>query len=380
MPLPTATRLVACRAQAPHCCRGWAPVARVGLNWSAIHPWHPRPVPLPAPSNIASPVCQHIPADAGDAQVVAAFFQALSPLELAVSARAVAVYQAQEQQMTHAHPQHLERLRSEAALAQRPFVRVHPQHRLVAAELATRWPAALTERKRAEEAAACPPSPLTPLHSLSPELQTALQAIGQHLPPLWPQGLITPRHTKTLLRCLIDLLVVQRPSPEWVQARLVWRGGETTPLLIPVPVGALADLAGAQERERIILQRSTQGATDEGIASELTAQGSRSPMPAVVLPSTVKLIRLKQGQFQVRSPSHPRRVAGALTLSQSAKALDRAPHWMYDRSHTGGIQITKDAQTNWYVFPDEPATLAQFPQLRAGTLKELRFSKEHQDA
>jgi hypothetical protein len=32
------------------------------------------------------------------------------------------------------------------------------------------------------------------------------------------------------------------------------------------------------------------------------------------------------------------------------------------------------------LFPDDPATLEQFKQLRAGTLKKLRFSKEHQDA
>ena len=132
--------------------------------------------------------------------------------------------------------------------------------------------------------------------------------------------------------------------------------------------------------ERIILERSGQGAPDEVIAAELTAQGYRSPMRLVVLPSTVKTIRLKHGIFQVRSQSHPRQVAGALMLSQIAKALDIAPHWIYDRIHKGCIQISRDSQTNLYLFPDDPATLEQFRQLRAGTLKTLRFSKEHQDA
>jgi DNA invertase Pin-like site-specific DNA recombinase len=326
------------------------------------------------------PVCQHIPADAVDAQVVEAFFQALFPVELDVYERAVAAQHTEEQQVAHAHQQHLERLRYETALAQRQFVRVDPENRLVAAELEKRWEAALAELKQAEEAAVCPVAQSASLLSLSPELQTAFRAIGQHLPTLWQQGLITQQHKKALLRCLIDLVVVHRPSPEWVQARIVWRGGETTTLMIPVPVGALSDLAGAQEMERIILQRSSQGATDEIIASELTTQGYRSPMHPFVLPSTVKIIRLKHGQFQVRSQSHPRHVAGALTLSQIAKALDIAPHWIYDRIDNGCIQITKDTQTNLYLFPDDPATLEQFQQLRAGILKELRFSKEHQDA
>jgi hypothetical protein len=192
--------------------------------------------------------------------------------------------------------------------------------------------------------------------------------------------MIKPVHQKALLRCLIDLVVVRRPSLECVQVRIVWRGGATTDLQVPVPVGALADLAGAKEMERIILERSRQGAPDEVIAAELTAQGYRSPMRLVVLPSTVKSIRLKHGIFQVRSQSHPRQVAGALTLSQIAKALDIAPHWIYDRIHKGCIQVSRDSQTNLYLFPDDPATFEQFRQLRAGTLKTLRFSKEHQDA
>jgi DNA invertase Pin-like site-specific DNA recombinase len=325
------------------------------------------------------PVCQHIPADAVDAQVVEAFFQALSPVELDVYERAVAVQQAEDQQVAHAHQQHLSRLRYEAALAQRQFVRVDPENRLVAAELEKRWEAALAELKRAEEVAGRTSSS-SPLLSLPAELQAAFRAIGQHLPRLWQQGVITPRHKKALLRALIDLVVVHRPSPEWVQVRIVWRGGETTQLQIPGPVKALSDLAGAQEMESIILERSAQGATDEIIATELTAQGYRSPMHPFVLPSTVKIIRLKHGQFQVRSQSHPRQVEGALTLSQIAKALDIAPHWIYDRINNGCIQIIKNSQTNLYLFPDDPATLELFKQLRAGTLKTLRFSKEHQDA
>ena len=84
-------------------------------------------------------------------------------------------------------------------------------------------------------------------------------------------------------------------------------------------------------------------------------------------------------QLELRSRVERRQVAGALTLSQIAKTLDIAPHWIYDRIHKGCIQISRDSQTNLYLFPDDPATLEQFRQLLAGTLKTLRFSKEHQD-
>ena len=132
--------------------------------------------------------------------------------------------------------------------------------------------------------------------------------------------------------------------------------------------------------ERLVLERSAQGITDEVIAKELTAQGYRSPMHPFVLPSTVRGLRLKHGQFQVRSQSHPRRVPGSLTLTQLATTLDIAPHWIYDRINNGTIQIAKDANTHLYLFPDEPATLERFKLLIEGTVKKLNFSRGHQDA
>jgi len=98
------------------------------------------------------------------------------------------------------------------------------------------------------------------------------------------------------------------------------------------------------------------------------------------LPSTVKIIRLKHGQFQKRSQSHPRRIEGVLTIPQLAKALDMDPHWIYDRIHNATIQVDKDPNTHLFLFPDEPTTLEQFRQLRAGQFKTLRFSRGHQDA
>lgn len=326
------------------------------------------------------PVCQHIPGDAVDPSIVEAFFQALSPIELDVYSRAVATKQETIDQVSHAHHQHLERLQYEAQLAERQFLRVDPDNRLVAAALETRWNDALTAFKRAEEAVAHSQEPSRPLIPLSQELQTAFKAIGQHLPTLWRQGFLSQPQKKALLRCLIDKVVLQRPTPEWVQARIVWRGGDTSTLSIPVPVGSLKDLAGADRMERIVLQRSAQGITDEVIASELTAQGYRSPMHLVVLPSTVRGLRLKHRQFLVRHQSHPRRVAGSLTLTQLARELDITPHWIYDRINNGTIHITKDATTHLYLFPDEPATLDGFKLLIQGTVKKLNFSRGHQDA
>lgn len=321
------------------------------------------------------PVCQNIPGDFIDQAVVQAFFQALSPVELDVYSRAMAAQKEANQQVYRAQQQQLERLRYQAALAQRQFSRVDPDNRLVAVELERRWETALRALKRAEETCTREQATIEPSKELPAEWREALVAIGQQLPQLWDQPLLTHQTRKALLRCLIDKVVIHRTSPDQVQTRIVWRGGDITTLQVAISVGCLADLPRAVEMEQIIIEMANQGRLDEEIAEHLTSLGHRSPMdPERVLPSTVKTVRLEHRIFQKRSQSHPRRIAGHLTIPQIAQHLDISPHWIYHRINTGQIQIDKDAATGLYLFPDQPATLHMFRQLLDGQLHNLRFS------
>ncbi|MDQ5853926.1 MAG: recombinase family protein [Chloroflexota bacterium] len=317
------------------------------------------------------PVCQNLPADGIDQAVVAAFFAALAPVELDAYAAAVATQQANQERMVHIQQQQLARLRYEAELAQRQFTRVDPDNRLVAAELEVRWEAALSALKQAEQAALQQQG--TPILALPPDLEASFRAVGQHLPRLWEQDIIGQAHKKALLRCLIEKVVLQRAGRDAVEVRIVWKGGATTVLTVPIPVGAFTDLTGAATMEQIILEQSAQGIPDEVIAADLTAQGYRSPLRREVLPSTVRTIRLKHRQFQVRSQSHPRRVAGYLTVPQVARALSLRSHWIYDRITNGSIQVTKDGSSGLYLFPDTPETLALFRELQTGTRSQIAF-------
>jgi DNA invertase Pin-like site-specific DNA recombinase/ribosomal protein L17 len=326
------------------------------------------------------PVCQNIPGDPIDARVVEAFFQALSPIELDVYEHALAAQKEADEKVELAHRQQLERLRYQAELAWRQFNRVDPDNRLVAAELEQRWEAALRTLRQEEETCAQQQPTPKPMLSLSPELKEAFVAIGQKLPQVWHQEVLTRQNKKALLRCLIDKVVIHRQVQDRVQTRIVWRGGDITTLEIPVPVGSFADLSTAAEMEKIILDLSRKGKNDEEIAEHLTTLGHRSPMQTNrVLPNTVKIIRLKHRIFQKRSQSHPRRINGYLTIPQIARRLDISPHWVYYRIDNGRIQVVKDPETGLYLFPDEPATLEMFKDLKDGNLNNLRFSKEHQD-
>ena len=229
---------------------------------------------------------------------------------------------------------------------------------------------ALTQAEAAEQQRAQASTP--PTNALPPALHAACRTMGQHLPALWPTDVLSQAQRKALLRCLIDQVVRQRARRDQRPPRMVWRGGETTTVEVPVAVGALTDLPGVHEMAPQIRVRCAAGTRDDERARQLTQHGSRSPSRPAVVPSPVQGIRRKLGRMPQRSPSHPRRIAGSLTVPQLAEALGITPHWVYHQSKRGTVVIQRDAQTRLSLFPDCPETLEAFGPLRAGSLSELR--------
>jgi DNA invertase Pin-like site-specific DNA recombinase len=316
-----------------------------------------------------TPVCQNIPADPVDQAVVQAFFQALAPVELDAYARAMTTYTARMQKLDHARQHRLEHLRYEAELARRQFHRVDPDNRLVASELEHRWEESLQALKEAE--AKINQSEPSKLPDLPPDLKVSFQDIGQHLPSLWVEGHISQAHKKALLRCLIDKAVIHRSAKDTVEVRIIWKGGDTTTLYVPVTVGNFRFLSNADEMEQIVVAESKNGTSDENLAHMLTAKGFRSPKRNEVLVSTVRIIRYKHGILHSPHQSRSQRVPGYLTVSQIANAIGVGPHWVYDRINNGTITTSKISPRGGPLFPDRPEILKQFKALMSGQLKHL---------
>jgi DNA invertase Pin-like site-specific DNA recombinase len=329
------------------------------------------------------PVCQRLRAAPIDEQVVRWFFEALAPAAIDLSARTLAEADSQHTALLAARRQQLQRLRYAASRAERQYQQVDPENRLIAAELEKRWEAALRELREAE-ALLQHDEQHAPAWCLPADLLEALHDLGPRLPQLWEQPrLFCSAQKKALLRSLIDKVVLHRLGGrrgDRVRVRVVWRGGATTTTDLAVAVGRLARRTGATEMEATILRLAREGQSDTEIATLLTAQGHRSARGATVLPSTVKTIRLRHRLLQNESQSHPRRVAGYLTIPQLAEKLKVPRHWISDRINNGTIVVAKDSATRCYLFPDNLETLRQFRQLLEGKISELGCRKEHQDA
>ena len=321
-----------------------------------------------------APVCQRLPADPVDQQVVAAFFEALAPAELDLYDQALAQRRQQQQEVDRAQQYALQRLEYEADRARHRYEQVDPAYRLVAAELERRWEAALQALQEAQaqyrRVRQAPEADLS--RALSPALRETFSTVGQSLPTLWHQGTLSRAQRKALLRCLMEKVVLDRQVPDTIATRIVWRGGAVSELAVPCTVGTLRDVTGFAQMEAQILRLEAQGHSDEAIAERLTSQGFRSPQRPRVLASTVQTIRLRHGRLHRYRGPRPRRVPGFLTVSRLATALGVKAHWIYHLISRGRIIVGRDEASGLYLFPDRPETLEALRQLRDGQVTELR--------
>jgi DNA invertase Pin-like site-specific DNA recombinase len=317
--------------------------------------------------------CLRVPIAPVDQAVAQAFLEALTPAELDLYAQALTLLQQENEQVQQARHQQLERLRYQARLAERQFNRADPDNRLVTAELERRWEAALRELKAAEEGFQREQQQQRVPVTLDAETRRAFAEAGEKIPDLWRQDRLSAQQKKALVRCLIDKVVVQRPTPDVVQLRIVWKGGDTTTTDVPVTVGSWTRVARAAELEEAIVQLARQGKSDTEIAEELTRRGYRSPRQLTVTPGTVHRVRRAHGLFVHAGFSHPRRVPGYLTVPQVAHQLKVQPSWIYARIQKGVIHVQHDPKWKVYLFPNKAKTISLFKQFLAGKLQELRF-------
>lgn len=326
----------------------------------------------------AAPTCQYIGGDTIDDQVVAWFFEALAVSEIDAAGDILSAADKDHSKVLIARQQQVDRLRYESELAQRQFLKSDPENRLVTGELERRWEVSLRDLQTAEESLARDQQ-CSPTYMIPADLMEMLRDIGPRLPELWKESLLKTAQKKSLLRSLIDKVVMHKLAPDQVNLRVVWRGGSTTEAIVPVTVGSFASLSGAKQMEETIERMAREGQTDQTIAQLLTSQGHRSPMASTVLASTVRNVRISKGILLRKSQSHPRRVAGFLTIPQLAKKLGVSRSWIHDRIRSGTIKAKKDEKAKCYLFPDTPETLATFKAVITAFQQKTGCRKGHQD-
>lgn len=200
---------------------------------------------------------------------------ALTPACIELSLKASEAIEADRQQVERHHQRTIDRSVYQSELAWRRYEEVDPANRLVASELERRWEAALTLQREAEES-------LARLRNKQPSKLTAdqesqIRALSSDIPTLWKAGTTSGVDRQTILRTLVEQIVVEVVGEsERVRVTIRWTGGFENCHEITRAVGKFEKLEAAGVIRARIIQLKRQGHAHQGVADLLNSEGFRS--------------------------------------------------------------------------------------------------------
>lgn len=262
---------------------------------------------------LAQPSCQSIPGTGLDEAISEVVLAAVSPASLEVALEVFEELRARKADVDRLRRARVERAREEAALAQRQFLLVRPEHRLVADSLERQWNETLARLSEAEEEYRRSAEKDGP--ALSADTQARIQALASDLPRVWNDPRTPARERKRMLRLLLEDVTLTRTDRIRVEMR--WKGGATTSLERPLPLRA-PDLrrtpAAIVEHIRALAPEKT----DRQIAQALRGRWLRS---GTGQPFTRSLVRQLRKAYGIESRYERLRREGWRTVPETALAL-----------------------------------------------------------
>jgi DNA invertase Pin-like site-specific DNA recombinase len=320
--------------------------------------------------------CLHLEGESIEKAVVGAFFEALEPAELDLLEEVIADQRADRERMLRQQAEQVERAEYEVRLAERQYMAVDPENRLVAAELERRWEQALRALTEAREAAERAQRVRPPVAELEPDLRAQLEDLGGRLPELWESGRLTHEHKKELLRTLIRHVILTRPIAERVEVKIVWISGAFSELTVRPKIQKTVDLEDYDLLVGRISELSADGYDDLTIAYCLTSEGFHGARGEEVGQALVGRIRRANGLASLREEFRRKdRIGGRWTIAGLARELKAPNKWLYAQIERGVLPATRHPITGNFLVPDDPAVLGRIRSLLVSERREENRSE-----
>jgi DNA invertase Pin-like site-specific DNA recombinase len=216
-------------------------------------------------------LCQHVPGLGVDQAVGELAVRAMTPEAIDVAVEVYEELRRREEEVGALHHSQVERARHEAGLAERQFLLVHPENRLVAEALERHWNERLRALAEAEEALVRWRE--TSGVALAPQTREDILGLARDFPSVWNHPRTTSRDRKRMLRLMIEDVALTRGDDIRVEVR--WRGGATTELHVPIPLNCIAARRTGREALDLIAALARDH-TDDQIAEILNERGIRT--------------------------------------------------------------------------------------------------------
>ena len=212
--------------------------------------------------------CQRLLGAGLDAAIADLLLAQLTPLAIETSIQIHEELQAQVQEAQRLRVQQVERARYAAELAQRRFLRVDPENRLVADVLEADWNARLRELAEVPEQAERQQKPNNGncLHLNSRRLANLVE----DFPRVWKDSRTSDRDRKRMVRWLLEDVTVKRQE-EVITAHVRFKGGATQTITVPVGHGRCSS-----PELIVLIDQLLEDFTDAEVAEQLKRLGWRT--------------------------------------------------------------------------------------------------------
>lgn len=278
--------------------------AEIPTYWCGRRPMHRGEIGL----------CQTIHGGALDAAIGDILIEMMTPLSIEVALGVQQELASRQEEADRLRRQHVERAKYEAELAQRRFLKVDPENRLVADVLEADWNAKLRAVAAAQEA--YEKAAAADVNVVNDTERAQLLALASDFPRLWRDPRTQMKDKKRMLRLLIEDVTLTKGDSVHIDIRFV--GGATRSLDLPLPKSCVVlrttDAAVVQEIDRLI-----DTYTDKEIADLLNERGVRT---VVTTPWTAARIGRLRHIYQLTDRRTRLLAQGLLTPEDVASRYD----------------------------------------------------------
>ena len=292
------------------------------------------------------PACQAIAGASIDRAVAELLVRTMTPKAIEMTLAVRAELQARIEEAERLRLQQVERAQHEVTLAQRRYMQVDPDNRLVAGTLEADWNAKLRAlaqaRERAERQCAADRA------SLDEATETRIRALAADFPAVWNDAATSHKDKKRMARLLIEDVTLLKADRLHVHVR--FKGGAVTSLDLPLPENAWhRRLTHPDVVSRVaqLLERYDDQETTERLNAEGVRTGAGRPFDV----DAVRWVRYSHG---LKTPQERQRETGWLTPPEMAKRLGKPEKTVRRWARQGCLRAQQHGRKpTWLIAPLE---------------------------
>ncbi len=288
-------------------------------------------------------ICQSIKAEGIDNKISKLLLMTVTPLAMEISLAVQEELLKRKKEIENMYLQNVERARYEADLAQRRYMMVDPDNRLVAWSLESTWNSKLQELRSAEDAykTECGREK----EKIDQKSKKDIMAIATNFEGIWNNPNVPDREKKRIVRLLIeDVTLLQ--GPKEISINIVFKGGETHQTSVNRPLKAWEIWATAPEVIKEI-DRLLDTKTASEIAEILNEKGFVSGKGQ---PFSKSKINGLISQYKLNTRYERLRKKGLLTAIEAAEQLNVPINRIKELKNENRIKHYRYSDKNDYLY------------------------------